>query len=117
MTTPALAQPAEMTTRARQFVADHEQHIRPLEIAVALAWWNANVSGKDSDFKAKEEAQNKLDEALANTNRFAELKTIHQAKLSDPLLARQVDVLYRTYLEKQLDPNLLKRMTAKANAI
>ncbi len=103
--------------RVRKFIAEHEAKIRPLEKAVNLAWWNANVSGKDEDFKAKEHAQNKLDEALADQGKFAELKAIMQPKLRDPLLARQVDVLYLMYLEKQVDPELLKQMTAKANAI
>ncbi len=108
---------AVATLGAREFIARHESEIRPLEIAVARAWWNANVSGKDEDFKAKEEAQNKLDAALANKDRFAELRAIKEGKVSDQLLARQIDVLYLMYLEKQVDPELLKRMTAKANAI
>ena len=36
--------------QARQFVAAHEAKVRPLEKAAALAWWNANISGKDEDF-------------------------------------------------------------------
>ncbi len=32
-------------------------------------------------------------------------------------LARQIDVLYLLYLEKQVDPELLQQITAKANAI
>jgi len=103
--------------RARKFIAEHETRIRPLEKAVSLAWWNANVSGKDEDFKVKEQAQNKLDEALADRERFAELKAVKQLKLRDRLLARQMDVLYLLYLEKQVDPDLLKKITAKAIAI
>ena len=67
---------------ARSFVAKHETRIRPLEIAASLAWWNANITGKDEDFKAKEEAQNKLDAALADRERFAELKAIKEAARS-----------------------------------
>ena len=103
--------------RARQFIVEHETRIRPLEKAVNLAWWTANVSGKDADFKTKEQAQNKLDEALADKERFAELKAIKQLKLRDRLLARQIDVLYLMYLEKQVPDELLKKITAKANAI
>src|SRR5262249_17349240 len=33
------------------------------------------------------------------------------------LLRREIDVLYLMYLEKQVDPELLKKITAKANAI
>src|SRR5438093_6826551 len=104
-------------SRARKFIADHEARIRPLEKAVNLAWWTANVSGKDEDFKVKEQAQNKLDEALADKDRFAELKALKQLKLRDRLIARQIDVLYLMYLEKQVDAGLLKKITSKANAI
>ena len=103
--------------RARKFIAEHEASIRPLEKAVNLAWWTANVSGKDEDFKTKEQAQNKLDEALAHKERFAGLKALKQLKLRDRLIARQIDVLYLTYLEKQVDADLLKKITSKANAI
>jgi peptidyl-dipeptidase A len=106
---------------ARRFVADHEARIRPLEVAGALAWWNANVSGKDEDFKRKEEAQNRIDEALADPKRFAELKALKEAnaqgRIDDKLLSRAIDVLYLQYLEKQVDPALLKQITAKANAV
>ena len=51
---------------ARAFIAEHEKTIRPLERQAALTWWNANVTGRDQDFQAKEEAQNRLDAALAD---------------------------------------------------
>jgi peptidyl-dipeptidase A len=113
----AMAQAADASARAQKFIAEHEARIKPLEIAVNLAWWNANISGKNEDFQAKEQAQNKLDQALANRERFAELKAIREGKPADPLVKRQIDVLYLIYLEKQVDPELLKRITSKANAI
>ena len=104
---------------ARGFVAAHEEKVRPLERAAGLAWWAANVSGKDEDFAAKEAAQNRLDAALADPRQFQLLKPLKapSTKLHDPTLARAIDVLYLQYLEKQVDPALLRKMTAKANAI
>jgi peptidyl-dipeptidase A len=102
---------------AAAFVQRYEAEVRPLEITLNLAWWKANTSGKDEDFAAKVEALNAYDAALADRERFAELKKLKESKLSDPLLARQIDVLYRIYLEKQVDPELLKRITSKANEI
>ncbi|MBI4603795.1 MAG: M2 family metallopeptidase [Planctomycetes bacterium] len=104
-----------------RFIAEHEARIRPLETAVARAWWDANTSGKDEDFARKEEAQNELDRALADPARFAELKRV-RGLWSSPgeprdAVRRQVDILYLQYLEKQVDPELLQRITAKANAI
>jgi peptidyl-dipeptidase A len=102
---------------ARAFIAEHERAVRPMEREAALAWWNANVTGRDQDFKAKEESQNRLDAALSNRERFARLKAIKESPIRDPIVARQIAVLYLIYLEKQVDPGLLRAITAKANAI
>ena len=106
---------------AQKFVADHEAKMKPLEVEANVAWWNANTTGRDADFKKKEEAQNKIDAALSDKATFDKLKAIKAAKdkgeLKDPMLARQVELLYLAYLEKQVEPDLLKRITAKANAV
>jgi peptidyl-dipeptidase A len=116
--TMAVRADPEMTERARKFVAGHEAKIRPLERAANLAWWNANVTGKDEDFDRKIEAQNKIDEALADREKFRELREIKESnQVDDPTLARQVNVLYLQYLEKQVDPALLKQIVAKSNAV
>lgn len=107
------------TQKARDFIARHDAKIKPLEIVANLAWWNANTSGKDEDFKKKEEAQNRIDEALADTKVFADLKAIHNAnkQIDDPIVARCIEVLYLQYLEKQIDPAFLKKITALANIV
>ncbi len=109
----------EMTEKARKFIAAHEAKLRPLEIAGGLAWWNANISGKDDDFKKKEEAQNRIDEALADADKFKELKEIKQnsKQIDDPILARAIEVLYLAYLEKQIDTAHLKKMVEKSNTV
>jgi len=116
----AMASP-EMTKRAKEFIAEHEKKIRPLDIAGGLAWWNANTTGNPADFKKKEEAQNKIDEALANKLTFAELKTLKEAKdkgqIDDKITARAIEVLYLLYLEKQVDPELLKKIAARSNDV
>ena len=115
---PAPADPAT-TAKAKAFVAAHTARFRPLDVAAGKAWWDANTTGKDEDFKRKEAAQNAIDAALAEKAPFAELKALHAAKaqIDDPVLARSIDVLYLLYLEKQVDPELLKKITAKANAV
>ena len=109
----------QATERAKKFIAAHETRMRPLEVASGLAWWNANISGKDEDFKKKEEAQNRIDEALSNKDQFAELKAIKQLKdkgeIEDKVVARAADVLYLMYLEKQVDPALFNKISATAN--
>lgn len=115
--TPTIQAQNQADDQARAFIARHEAEIRPLEIASSKAWWDANTSGKDADFAAKEKAQNQLDAALADPARFASLKTLKASKITDPIVHRQIDLLYLQYLEKQIDPELLKKMTALGNQI
>ena len=98
---------AEIDERAQAFIEAHVKKMRPLDVTSGIAWWNANTTGKDEDFKKKEDAQNAIDAALADTKTFGELKAIKTAGVKDKLLARQIDLLYLQYLEKQLDPELL----------
>ena len=111
------ADPAADGARAGRFIQHYEATVRPLEIEANRAAWIANLTGKDEDFKRKEEAETKLALALSDRRAFAELKAIQQDGLLDPLLARQIKVLYLEYLGKQIDPELLKAMTATDNAI
>src|SRR3954454_12945227 len=76
LTTGATADEPDAAARARRLVTAHEEKVRPLEKAAALSWWDANVTGKDEAFRAKEEAQNRLDAALADAATFAELKAL-----------------------------------------
>jgi peptidyl-dipeptidase A len=109
---------ARTNERAEKFVNEHVAKVRPLEVAGALAWWKANTSGKDEDFNEKERAQNRIDEALANPAAFAEVKKIkEEGGIDDPILAREIDLLYLNYLEKQVDPALLKKLTALSNKV
>ena len=108
---------SEPQQAARALIAEYERTVVPLEIATARAWWQANVTGKDEDFAAKESAENKLNEALSDRDRFAQLKRLRGTELGDALVARQIELLYLIHLEKQVEPALLRRMTSKANAI
>jgi peptidyl-dipeptidase A len=117
----AQEQPADPVAAAKEFIAAHETKIRPLDVAAGKAWWTANITGKDEDFAKKEEAQNKIDAALSDPEPFARLKGIKAAadagKIADAQVARQVHLLYLMYLEKQVPADLLKKITAKANAV
>ncbi len=113
-----LSADAPSTEHARRFVQEYTRKIRPLEVAANRAWWDANLSGKDEDFKTKEEAQNKIDAALSSKQDFREVKAIKEAgKIDDPVTARAIDVIYLAYLEKQLDADLLKKMTALSTTV
>lgn len=114
---PASAAENETDARAKRFVEYYESVGRPLEIEAARRFWTANVTGKEEDFKKKQEAEEKFVLLLSDPKKFAELKGIKEAGVANPLLAREIDVLYLGRLAKQVDRELLKQMLAKSNAV
>jgi peptidyl-dipeptidase A len=112
---------SDTTERAKKFIAAHESKFKALDRKSSIAWWDANVSGKDEDFTRKEEAQNAIDAALSDAKAFAELKDLRDGSkkgaIDDKSAARCIDVLYLLYLEKQVDAELLKKIVAKSNAV
>jgi peptidyl-dipeptidase A len=109
----------EVTRQAREFVADHEKRLRPLDVAGNEAWWQAQVTGSKEAFKKKIDTQNAIDKALSDRKVFARLMALrdNRKEIDDPVMARAIDVLYLLYLEKQVDSTLLEKMVEKSNAV
>lgn len=79
---------------AIELLAEHAHTIQPLEIEAARRFWDANVHGTQDAYRLKNGADIRLDAALADLEFFRRLKRCHEAKLSDPLVARQIRLLY-----------------------
>ncbi len=107
------------TSAANEVLEFHAKEIQPLEYQVGVAWWNANVSGKDADFKIKEDAQNAYDAKLADPKLFKKIKGALAGlpKGADAQLRRQLEIFYLIVSEKQVSPELLQKISAKSNAI
>lgn len=113
----AMARAQDPAAEAKRLISDHVRRIRPLEIEVGKRWWEASVTGSEAAFQSKQEAENRLDRALADHQRFVKLSACDRAGLEDKLLRRQIRVLRLQALPKQIDPELLEQMTARSNAI
>src|ERR1051325_8531407 len=118
MLTPTASADEKHTKLAKDILAAFTSRVRPLEVAANRAWWDANMTGKKEAYKAKEDAQNKLDAVLADKQQFAGIKAIKESgKIDDPVTRRAIDVIYLACLEKQLDADLLKALTKLGNEI
>ena len=104
------------TEEAAAFIAKYEMNIKPLDTALGKAWWNANTTGSDEAFAEKEALENRYNELLSNAEDFAMLKSLRDAQLAAQQ-KRQIELLYLEYLDKQVDVELLNRMSAKSNEI
>jgi len=103
--------------RAKRFVEYYEATIRPAAIRAAKLFWVASLTGSEEDFHKKQAAEEALDLLLSDKEKFAELKAIKQIGVEDRTLARQIEICYLEALSKQIDAELLGRMTAKSNAV
>lgn len=86
---------------------------RPLQIESDKAWWVASTTGEKEAFEQQEIAQNALVELHSDHDTFAKLKALKEAgDVHDPVLRRELDVMYRAFLPGQADPELQKRIVA-----
>jgi len=93
-----------MKQRLNDFIRKHDSLVIPVSKELNLAYWNAAISGKEEDFKNAEELNLKLTAILSDSASLAELKEIKISGLiTDSLLNRQMDVLYRAYKMAEAD--------------
>lgn len=98
----------KMEKKLQEFISAYEAEIIPLYKEMALTSWNANITGKDSDFALSEKAAFELNKVYTDTMAFAVLKEIKESKaVQDPVLARQLDLIYDSYLGNQIDTALI----------
>ena len=109
------------TVEIETFLRRFEERAAPVEKAVSEAWWSLATTGT-------EEAQQELVRAGNEYNRLFSDKAEYEkvlgwyedrGSLENPVLRRQVEVLYRTYAGNQGAPEVLERienLEAKANA-
>ncbi|MBN2480811.1 MAG: M2 family metallopeptidase [Bacteroidales bacterium] len=93
------------------FIDALEEQVIPIEKAFNLASFNASVSGSPADYKKAGELHIELSGIYSDNTRFAVLKRIKESgKVKDPLLIRQMELLYNTFLSNQLEEEMLEEM-------
>ena len=106
----------DMNKDFTDFLVEFEKRIAPLNKDANLAYFNATMSGKDEDYKQSADLELERSRLFADTAAFARLKAIKESgSITDPLLARQLLVLYNAYLSKQIDDTMLERMVRMQN--
>jgi peptidyl-dipeptidase A len=95
----------------RNFLKAYETRVIPLSKDTALASFQASISGKDEDYQRSTALQIQLSKAHADAGEFAKLKRWRQSGLVvEPLLKRQLDILFHAYLENQIPAAQMEEM-------
>ncbi len=98
----------------QEFIALRDAYLakfRPLTLKSEAAWWEANITGTDAAFARKKAADQALVELHSDREVFGQLKALKErGSVRDPVLARELDVMYRAFLAGQADPQLRKQI-------
>jgi len=98
----------KMENRMKAFISSYEKKAVPLYKESALAYWNANITGSTEDFAKSEKASFEYAKLFTDSIAFAELKKIKESQaMKDPLLIRQLELLYNGYMGGQVDTALI----------
>lgn len=104
-------QKIKMEKELTAFIQNYESKAIPLTKEANIAYWNASISGKDEDYKKSEKLNIQLTAIYSNKDEFAKLKKIKESNaVTDPVLKRQLDVLYNSFLSNQADTAKLNQM-------
>lgn len=97
---------------AAAFVEAQTAALEPLYTEANRTWFEASTTGSDEAWDANRAADDAYKRYLADPARFAQLQALRQAGVKDPLVRRQLDVLYMDMIGKQVAPELLAEITA-----
>jgi peptidyl-dipeptidase A len=109
---------AKMKQELTDFIKKHDSALIPLYKQTTLASWEAAISGKPEDFKKAEEFNIRMMALYANKESLKKLEEIKVSGLiTDSLLNRQLDVLYRSFLMAKADTGKLNAMVRMGTMI
>ncbi len=101
----------------KKFIADYVAKVKPLEKQANLADWEASVTGDQEKYKEASQLELKLTRIRSNRGDFEKIKGFLKEKIEDPVLRREMQVLYETFAPNQGDPALLKKIIEKQSAV
>lgn len=99
----------------KELLTKIENEVKPLRTESNIAMWNGSISGNEDDFTRSAQAQEKVTAYLSDKNIFEQLKSFKESgKITDPILSRQLDVVYNQFLANQADIELLNKIISKS---
>jgi peptidyl-dipeptidase A len=101
----------------RDWVEGLVERVKPLEIAVNRAWWDAAVTGSPADYERLERFRNELDDVFRDPTVADSLVRGREAPPDDPAFARSIELLWLEALPRQVDAALSERINRLATEI
>ncbi len=101
----------KMENDLKAFIDTLEQKVKPIETGIALADFNASITGKDEEYNRSSELNIGLSKIYADKATFARLKEFMESgKIEDTLLIRQMTIVHNTMLGYQVDEKKMEEI-------
>jgi peptidyl-dipeptidase A len=95
----------------KEFIKKFEEKYVPLYKSYTLASWQAETTGSEDAYTKSADAELAVSQIFSNKEEFEFLKKLKESgSISDPILKRELNVLYLSYLGKQIDSVKMKKM-------
>lgn len=102
----------------REFLKEYESKVVDLSRETALSYFNASISGKPEDYQRSSELQLQLSKIFTSKKDFANLKSFKDSNtIKDPLLIRQLELIYNSYASNQFEEKLLEEIIALSSKV
>jgi len=100
------------------FITAHLEKVEPLYAQLTHTYWNACLTGDEAAYEQYADLELRMRTIYSNREDFAQLKRLRESgTVRDPLLARQLDILYDSYLGNQIDTTLIRQMVELSTSI
>lgn len=98
---------------ARAFINEIVAKIEPVLKENASAYWMATTTGEKSWYKKYEEKEIEYRRIMSDKQGFEKVKSLRDSTIKDPMVKRQIDLIYLDFLENQIDPKLNEEMVRR----
>ncbi len=110
--------PSNDELQLQSFIQSHVAIVAPKYKALNIASWNASATGEKQYYDEQAALEIELRTIYSSNEDFEKLKKWKErGTISDPLLKRQLILLYNSYLPNQIDSALLRQIVEKSTAI
>ena len=102
----------------RAFIDNHVKIYEPKFKAMNIAEWNASATGEKKYYDEKASLEVEINTIYSNKQEYEQLKKWKESgNIKDPLLQRQLILLYNNYIKNQMDTALMRQIVEKNSEI
>ena len=101
---------ADNEKMVKDFIQSYEAKVDPAYKKAAISGFDAQLSGKESDYTKSSQAQVDLSKIYSNKEDYAAVKKLKKIKITNKDLKRQLELIYNAYTSSQIAPEKLEAM-------